>query len=199
DKGSVDHERYIKEVLPVALKYGNKIFGDDWIYQQDGATAHTHNLTQKWCKDNFPSFLDKEYWPPNSPDLNSLDYSIWDEFVQQMNWDNVQSKKTLINELKRTAIFLRIFFHDVGTPTCPLHTGIEGIFSLSLLEIPEIFQRSNYTAPAKILCRRHTASSAYPLTNRVDHLVPQALFPGKNAFWSSKYCFIRARERLNST
>ncbi|CAF1551973.1 unnamed protein product, partial [Adineta ricciae] len=97
---------YIKEVLPVALKYGNKIFGDDWIYQQDGATAHTHNLTQKWCKDNFPSFLDKEYWPPNSPDLNSLDYSIWDEFVQQMNWDNVQSKKTLINELKRTLGFV---------------------------------------------------------------------------------------------
>ncbi|CAF1508948.1 unnamed protein product [Adineta ricciae] len=107
DKGSVDHERYIKEVLPVALKYGNKIFGDDWIYQQDGATAHTHDLTQKWCKDNFPSFLDKGHWPPNSPDLNPLDYSIWDEFVQQMNWDNVQSKKTLINELKRAVKRIR--------------------------------------------------------------------------------------------
>ncbi|CAF3393832.1 unnamed protein product, partial [Rotaria sp. Silwood2] len=29
DEGTVDHARYIKEVLPVALKYGNKILGDD--------------------------------------------------------------------------------------------------------------------------------------------------------------------------
>ena len=42
DKGTVDHERYIKEVLPVAKKYGDKVFGTDWIYQQDGAKPHTH-------------------------------------------------------------------------------------------------------------------------------------------------------------
>ncbi len=29
DEGTVDHRRYIDEVLPVALKYGNKVFGDD--------------------------------------------------------------------------------------------------------------------------------------------------------------------------
>ena len=29
DKGTTDHERYIREVLPVAIKYGNKMFGDD--------------------------------------------------------------------------------------------------------------------------------------------------------------------------
>ena len=28
DKGTIDHDRYIKEVLPVAIKYGNKVFGD---------------------------------------------------------------------------------------------------------------------------------------------------------------------------
>ena len=33
DKGTIDHDRYIKEVLPVAIKYGNKVFGDDWTYQ----------------------------------------------------------------------------------------------------------------------------------------------------------------------
>ena len=82
DKGTINHERYIEEVLPVALKYGNKVFGDDWTYQQDGATSHTHKLTQQWCEDKFSSFLDQYHWPPNSPDLNPLDYSIWDEFVQ---------------------------------------------------------------------------------------------------------------------
>ena len=100
DKGTVDHQRYISEVLPVALEYGNKVFGNEWCYQQDGAKPHTHAASQEWCRNNLPSFIDKDRWPPNSPDLNPLDYSIWYEFGQQMNWNKVQSKKTLINELK---------------------------------------------------------------------------------------------------
>jgi hypothetical protein len=107
NKKSVNHERYIKDVLPVALKFGNKMFGDDWTFQQDNATPHTHNLTQQWCMDNFPSFIDKDHWPPNSPDLNPLDYCIWDEFAEQMNWDKVQSKTTLIDELKRAVKKIR--------------------------------------------------------------------------------------------
>ena len=47
DNGSVDHSRYISKVLPVALRYGNKQFGRDWIFQHDGATAHTHRLSQR--------------------------------------------------------------------------------------------------------------------------------------------------------
>lgn len=107
DKGTVDHERYIKEVLPVAFRYGNKVFGNDWTFQQDGAKPHTHHLSQEWCQKHFPSFIDKDHWPPNSPDLNPLDYSIWDEFVHQMNWDKVQSKQTLIEQLKRAVKRIR--------------------------------------------------------------------------------------------
>ena len=47
DDGTVDHNYYIKKVLPVALKYGNRVFGDDWIFQQDGAMPHQHYRTQK--------------------------------------------------------------------------------------------------------------------------------------------------------
>ena len=36
-----------------------------------------------------------------APDLNPLDYLIWDEFAQQINWAKVKSKKILIDELKR--------------------------------------------------------------------------------------------------
>ena len=49
DEGAVDHTVYIKKVLPVALKYGNKTFGRDWIFQQDGAKPHSRHLTQQWC------------------------------------------------------------------------------------------------------------------------------------------------------
>jgi hypothetical protein len=90
DKGTVNHERYTKDILPVAFKYGNTVFGDYLTFQQYGATAHTHAFTQQWCKDNFPSFLDEDHWPPNIPDWNPLDYSICDDFVYQMNWNKFE-------------------------------------------------------------------------------------------------------------
>ena len=85
DEGTVDHTVYIEKVLPVALKYGNETFGRDWVFQQDGAKPHSHHLTQQRCRDNFPSFIDNDCWPPNSPALNPLDYSIWDELVNTIN------------------------------------------------------------------------------------------------------------------
>ena len=51
EEGTLNHDRYIKEILPVALEYGNKVFGNDWTFQQDNATPHIHHLTQKWCRD----------------------------------------------------------------------------------------------------------------------------------------------------
>ena len=102
-EGTVDHARYIKEVLPVALKYGNHVFGSNWTFQQDGVKLHTHHLTQQWCRDHFPALLDRYQWPPNSPDLNPLDYCIWDELTQTITWHKVASKKTLIDELRRAS------------------------------------------------------------------------------------------------
>ena len=84
------------------------MFGDDWTFQQDEATSHTHHLTQQWCHDNFPAFIDKNHWPPNNPDLNPLDYSIWDELVHQMKWNRIKSKLTLIQELKRAVKNIRV-------------------------------------------------------------------------------------------
>jgi inhibitor of nuclear factor kappa-B kinase subunit alpha len=91
ESGTVDHDRYIKEVLSVALKYGNDMFGNDWTFQQDGAKPHIHAKSQEWCVNNFPSFIDKDHWPPNSPDLNPLDYCIWNEFAQAIKLNTVTS------------------------------------------------------------------------------------------------------------
>lgn len=32
---------------------------------------------QEYHKDAIPAFWNKDQWPPNSPDLNPMDYSIW--------------------------------------------------------------------------------------------------------------------------
>ena len=60
EKGTLGHHRYIKEVLPVALPYGNSKFGNNWTFQQDNGTQHTHQETHEWCSQHFPSFLDKD-------------------------------------------------------------------------------------------------------------------------------------------
>ena len=96
------------------------MFGDDLTFQQDGATSHTHHLTQQWCHDNFPAFIGKNHWPQNSPDLNPLDYSIWDELVHQMKWNKFKSKLTLIQELKRTVKNIRV---NVALESCTSWTN----------------------------------------------------------------------------
>ena len=101
ESDTIDHDRYIKEVLPVTLKYGNDMFGDDWTFQQDGTKAHIHEKSQECCVRNFHPFIDKDYWPPNSPDLNPMDYCDWKEIAQVIKWNAVTSKKTLIVTLKR--------------------------------------------------------------------------------------------------
>ena len=108
EKGTLNHLRYIKEVLPVALRYGNSKFGNNWTFQQDNGTPHTHQETQEWCSQHFPLFIDKDTWPANSPDLNPLDYCIWDEFAQAINWDRVTSKSSLIAEFKRCVKKIRL-------------------------------------------------------------------------------------------
>ena len=63
----------------------------------------------------FPIFLDKDTWPANSPDLNPLDYCIWNEFAQAINWDKVTSKSSLIAEFKRGVKKIRL---DVVRESC---------------------------------------------------------------------------------
>ena len=82
---SMDAQRYINQVLPIALESGNRMLENDWTYQQDGAKPHIHHLSQKRCADHFPSFISEDQWSPNSPDLRPLDYSLWNDLAKAMN------------------------------------------------------------------------------------------------------------------
>ncbi|CAF4947754.1 unnamed protein product, partial [Rotaria magnacalcarata] len=96
---TMNAERYINEVLHITLRSGNRMLGDDWTYQKDGAKPHIHKMVQKWYADHFPSFISKDRWPPNSPDLCPLDYSLWNELAESMDWHKITTKETLINEI----------------------------------------------------------------------------------------------------
>ena len=73
----VNSHVYLNMLEEKVLPWLTESFGDDFIFTQDGAPAHTANVTQQWCKDHFPGFWDKQMWPPSSPDINPMDFAIW--------------------------------------------------------------------------------------------------------------------------
>jgi inhibitor of nuclear factor kappa-B kinase subunit alpha len=75
----IDQVYYREHILEGALlPWAKQHFGNrSWTLQQDSAPSHRAKMTQKWCRKNLPDFIDAEQWPPNSPDLNPLDFSVW--------------------------------------------------------------------------------------------------------------------------
>ena len=102
EKETMNAEVYTSEVLPIVLECGDKMLGSNWTYQDDSATPHIHHLTQEWCAKHFPDFIFKKRWLANSPDLYSLDYSLWNELTQCMNWNQIGAKTMLIEEIKHS-------------------------------------------------------------------------------------------------
>ena len=47
------------------------------LFQQDGAPAHRSQHTVAYLCLNVPEFFEPENLPPNSPDLNPVDYAVW--------------------------------------------------------------------------------------------------------------------------
>jgi inhibitor of nuclear factor kappa-B kinase subunit alpha len=50
---------------------------DFFIFQQDSAPAHRARETVELLARETPDFISPLLWPPNSPDLNPVDYKIW--------------------------------------------------------------------------------------------------------------------------
>lgn len=51
--------------------------GDLYVFQQDSAPAHRAHATLQFLQQKVPDFISPDLWPPNSPDLNPVDYKIW--------------------------------------------------------------------------------------------------------------------------
>lgn len=76
---------------------------DPWVFQQDSAPSHKANTTQQWCRRNLPDFIDRDSWPPSSPDLNPLDYFAWGYMESKLN-DLKITKVTTINAFKKKIV-----------------------------------------------------------------------------------------------
>jgi inhibitor of nuclear factor kappa-B kinase subunit alpha len=88
----------VNQVLPwVQSNFPNN---NGYVFMQDGAPCHTAKSTQNWLGDHL-NFWSKETWPPSSPDLNPLDFSIW-AYVQARacahQHSNIESLKESVSK-----------------------------------------------------------------------------------------------------
>ena len=51
---------------------------------QEQLQRTTISLTVEFLQQNVPDFIEPSVWPPNSPDLNPVDYAVWDALQQAM-------------------------------------------------------------------------------------------------------------------
>lgn len=74
--------------------------GDFFIFQQDSAPAHRANETVAMLKRETPAFISPTLWPPNSPDLNPVDYKIWGVLQERVYRERIHD----VDHLKRRLV-----------------------------------------------------------------------------------------------
>ena len=100
DKTKVNAKLYFETLLPELVQDCRSVLPSGFIFQQHGAPAHTAKLAQDWIATNSGSeFIGKDEWPPNSPDLNPLDYHVWRAMLER--YKSFQPKPENIDEFKK--------------------------------------------------------------------------------------------------
>jgi len=95
--GAYYHNVLLSQQLLPAIR---QISGEFFIFQQDNAPAHRARDTTNLLERDTPAFISPDLWPPNSPDLNPVDYKVWG--VMQHRVD--QTKVKDLDDLKRRLI-----------------------------------------------------------------------------------------------
>jgi len=70
------------------------------VFQQDGVPAHRVQDTITFLARQTPGFIPPTLWPPNSPDLSPVDYSVWSVLQEKV----YRSKIADVDELKTRQI-----------------------------------------------------------------------------------------------
>ena len=83
----IDSQYYCDSLLSQLIPEMTRLSRGNFIFQQDGARSHTSKHTIAYLVDHLPDTADlmlPEDWPPHSPDLNPLDYSVWASLARKV-------------------------------------------------------------------------------------------------------------------
>lgn len=95
---------YYREVLLAQhlLPALRQMSGAYYVFQQDGAPSHRAAETVAMLKCQTPDFIHPSLWPPNSPDLNPVDYKLWGVLQERVYRTKIRDvehlKKRLVEE-----------------------------------------------------------------------------------------------------
>jgi transposase len=98
ERAKVNALYYTGQLLPKLTEDCRTLMGNDFTFQQDGAPAHSARQAQDWLQHNCPNFIRKDEWPPNSPDLNPLDFCVWGMMLDK--YEKHTPRPTKLCELK---------------------------------------------------------------------------------------------------
>ncbi len=103
-KGTLKTKGYL-EITAKVLDWANRRYSrGKYIFQQDGAPCHTSKAAQAYLMSELGSkgLWSKDFWPPSSPNLNPLDFSIWTHVAQGAcctSHQSVDSMKSTIEDV----------------------------------------------------------------------------------------------------
>lgn len=86
----VGANEYNQDILPHLLVEGNKLFSKSrpsstsWVFQQDGAAAHTACINKNLLKEHMPAERWMSDWPSKSPDLSPIE-NVWAWADRELN------------------------------------------------------------------------------------------------------------------
>ncbi|XP_019699317.2 uncharacterized protein LOC109504329 [Harpegnathos saltator] len=87
--GRQTYAQFIEQELPVLVEDIPLHVRERMIFQHDGAPAHFCRETREFLDQRFPQdrWMDRGSpitWPARSPDLNVLDYFVWDHIKSKI-------------------------------------------------------------------------------------------------------------------
>ena len=98
EKTKINADYYVNNLLPMLIEDCNQLLPNGCTFQQDGAPAHSSRLAQQFLEQNIADFIRKDEWPPNSPDLNPLDFHVWGAMLDK--YQRLQPKPANVTELR---------------------------------------------------------------------------------------------------
>lgn len=104
DQGvKVNQDIYLQKVLKdVLVPWATKTYGNRaWTFQQDSAPSHKARKVQQFLRNSVPGFISSQQWPPYSPDLNPMDFSIWSILEAKVSSKKHHSLEALKASLQR--------------------------------------------------------------------------------------------------
>ena len=64
EKVKVNADFCVNDLLPKLIEDCESLLPNNFIFQQDGAPAHSSRLAQEWIEQHSPEFVKKDEWPP---------------------------------------------------------------------------------------------------------------------------------------